>query len=195
MNNNLHELAFLFDQSSEISSCYAEAQKGLQGLLDSQKKLSVSTNVTVSIFGSDYVNIADNMPIEKFKIGKSPIELSGTCPFIDSAVKLIDDMGVRLAKTPEDKRPSKIIVVLVNFGRDNASKNYTYPQLAERIKHQTEVYSWSFYMLTDFSINMEKLGIKEDSTFLVKRSDKNSFIEEYKNLSDAIAALRTEAAE
>lgn len=191
MNSNLHELIFLFDQSSKISELYGEAQKGLKNLLDSQKKCPADTNVSMYMFGSGYAKIAENIPIAKLKINKEPFGLSGVCPFVDSSVRLIDEIGERLGRTPEDSRPSKVIVILINFGRDNASKKYTYARLAERIKHQTEVYKWSFYLLTDFSINMEKLGIKEENTFIVKFSEKQSFIGEYQNLSDSITKLRT----
>lgn len=192
MNNNLHELVFLFDQSSTISDLYGEAQKGFKNLIESQKKCLTDTNVTISIFGNEYENVSDNIPISKVKISMEPLELSGTCPFVDSSVRIIDEVGARLSRTYEDARPSKVIVVLVNFGRDNASKSYTYDQLAEKIKHQTEVYKWSFYLLTDFSINMEKLGIPEENTFIVKLSEKNSFASEYQKLSDSILSLRQE---
>ena len=133
MNSNLHELVFLFDQSSKISEHYGEAQKGFKDLIESQKKCPKDTNVTISVFGSDYVTVAENTPIEKVKIGKGPFELSGTCPFVDSAERVIDEVGARLSRTIEYDRPSKVIVVLVNFDRDNASKSCTYGQLAEKI--------------------------------------------------------------
>ncbi len=195
MNNNLHEIVFLFDQSSKIKELYGEAQKGFNKFIENQKKCQTNTNITMCVFGNEYKTVADGVPIAKLKTGKELIELSGTCPFVDSAVRIIDEVGERLSKTPENDRPSKVIVVLINFGRDNASKNYTYSQLAEKIKHQTEVYKWSFYLLTDFSINMEKLAIPEENTFLVKLSDKNCFAAEYQNLSDSVSRLRKEISE
>lgn len=195
MNNNLHELVFLFDQSSKISDHYSEAQKGFKNLIESQKQCRTDTNVTISVFGGNYENIADNVPIAKIKISNELPELSGTCPFVDSAARIIDEVGARLSRTPEYDRPSKVIVILVNFDRDNASKSCTYNQLAEKIKHQTEVYKWSFYLLTDFSINMEKLGIPEENTFIVKLSEKNTFADEYRNLNDSISELRQKIAE
>lgn len=195
MNNNLHEMVFLFDQSSKIRDFYGEAQKGFKNLIESQKNCQTDANVTMCVFGSDYQTVADGVPIAKIKMNKELLKLSGSCPFVDSAVRIIDEVGERLSKTPEYDRPSKVIVVLVNFGRDNASKNYTYGQLAEKIKHQTEVYKWSFYLLTDFSINMEKLGLPEENTFIVKFSDKNSFADEYQKLSDSILRLREKTSE
>ncbi len=191
MNNKLHELVFTLDYSSETKKQYAQAKDAFKSLIEHQKKCPVETNITLNLFGSAYITLADNVPIDELKLNKNPFDINGICPFIDSAVRTIDDVGERLSKTPEDQRPSKVIVTLVILGKDNASKRYTYPQLAEKIKHQTEVYNWTFYLMTDLSINMEKLGISGDKTFMVDLSYENSFADEYKKLSDGIYALRT----
>lgn len=190
MNGNLHELVFILDQSSEIEEQYDDAQKGFMALIDAQKKSPADTHVTVNVFGSEYVAVCDGVPIEKadFKTALPP--LSGVCPLTDSAVKAIDDVGIRLNRTYEGCRPSKVIVTLVTFGRDNASKKHTYNDLAEVIKHQTEVYKWSFFLLTDFSINMEKLNIPEDNTVIVKKNEKDGFTKAYSELNEKITALR-----
>lgn len=190
MNGNLHELVFILDQSSEIEEQYDDAQKGFKALISAQKKSSADTHVTVNVFGGEYVTVCDGVPINKadFKTALPP--LSGVCPLTDSAVKAIDDVGIRLNRTYEGCRPSKVIVTLVAFGRDNASKKHTYNDLAEIIKHQTEVYKWSFFLLTDFSINMEKLNIPEDNTVIVKKNEKDGFTKAYSELNEKITALR-----
>lgn len=190
MNGNLHELVFILDQSSEIEEQYDDAQKGFKALISAQKKSSADTHVTVNVFGGKYVTVCDGVPINKadFKTALPP--LSGVCPLTDSAVKAIDDVGIRLNRTYEGCRPSKVIVTLVAFGRDNASKKHTYNDLAEIIKHQTEVYKWSFFLLTDFSINMEKLNIPEDNTVIVKKNEKDGFTKAYSELNEKITALR-----
>lgn len=192
MNSNLHELVFLLDQSTEIKDQIEEAQKGFKNLIVQQKKASYNTNVTLNVFGNDYWQISDGLPIQKFKTEKELFPLSGVCTLLDSAAKTVDDVGVRLCKTNENDRPSKVIVVLVTYGRDNASKKYTYPQLAEMIKHQTEVYKWTFLLLTDFSINMEKLNIPEENTIIVKKREKNGFTDAYAELNKRITEIRNQ---
>ena len=102
---------------------------------------------------------------------------------------MMDDIGVRLTNTPEEERPSKIIVTIVVFGRDNASKSCTYEKLREMIALQRDVYKWQFYLLTDFSINMEKLGIAEDDTIIIKHVNGDWFKEPFAELSDKIVGL------
>lgn len=192
MNNNLHELIFVLDQSAEIKDQYKDAERGFIELIEAQKKAKTDTAVTVNVFGSEYLTVCDNTPIEKFKTSEKLFPLSGVCPLIDSAKKAIFDAGERLNRTYEGCRPCKVIVVMVTFGRDNASKKHTYAELAEVIRHQTEVYKWSFFLLTDFSINMEKMNIPEDNTVIVKKSEPNAFIKAYLELNEKITALRNE---
>lgn len=194
MDNNLHELIFVLDQSTEITNQYKDAQKGLKALINAQKNAKTNTNVTLDVFGSEYATVCDGISINDVKFSDEIFPLSGVCPLIDSAVKAIDDVGIRLTRTYEDCRPSKVIVILVTFGRDNASKKHTYDELAEIIRHQTEVYKWSFFLLTDFSINMEKLNIPEDNTVIVKKNETDGFKKAYEELNEKITALRDKTA-
>lgn len=195
MNSNLHELIFVLDQSAEIKNQYSDAQKGFMELIEAQKKAKTDTAVTVNVFGSEYLTVCDNTPIKEFKVEKELFPLSGECPLIDSVEKAVFDVGERLNRTYEGCRPGKVIVVMVTFGRDNASKKHTYTELAEIIRHQTDVYKWSFFLLTDFSINMEKMNIPEDNTVIVKKNEPNAFIKAYMELNEKITALRDKVSE
>lgn len=190
MNNNLHELAFILDQSSSIKDMLDSAEKSFKNLLKKQGKFPGKTNITTSVFGSRYELLFDNLPVSKTDFSKKLFSPSGVCPLIDSAVKTIDDMGVRLAKTNEDDRPSQIIVSIVTFNRDNASKLHTYEELADQIRIQRDVYKWKFFLVTDFSINMEKLGISEDDTILMKLREPDSFEKAYDELGRKITEVR-----
>lgn len=195
MNSNLHELVFIMDQSIEIKDKLEEAVNEFKHFVSAQKKFPINANLTVDIFGSEYQTVFDNVPLEKVKFTKDPFPVSGECPLIDSAVKAIDDVGIRLNATWENDRPSKVIVTIVTFGRDNASKKHTYEELAEIIKHQTEVYKWTFFLMTDFSINMEKLGIPEDNTIIIKKKENDAFKKAYAELNEKLTSLRTPAEE
>ena len=53
------------------------------------------------------------------------------------------------------------------------------------------MYKWKFYLITDFSINMEKLGIGEDDTIILKKDNPDAFKNAYDELNEKITALRT----
>ena len=78
----------------------------------------------------------------------------------------IDKIGKWLSDMPEEERPSKNLIVIMTDGEENASKDYTLAKVQEMIKHQTEVYDWSFvYMGMDITSKdaAESLGINNRS--------------------------------
>ncbi len=190
MNDRLHELVFILNESSSISEKLVGASESLKNLFKEQETEGYQTNVTLTIFSDGFQSVYDNLPIEKAKLAEEKISSSSICPLIDSVDKTMYDVGVRLNNTAEQDRPSKVIVVIVAFGTDNASKKHTYDQLREYISIQTNIYKWKFYLATDFSRNMEKLGIPEDDTFIFKHDDEDMFGNVYRELSAKILDYR-----
>lgn len=69
-------------------------------------------------------------------------------PSASSAIgRTIDELGARLERTAEADRPGKVIVAILTDGLENASRQYTWHDVSDRIKHQTEKYSWEFLFL------------------------------------------------
>lgn len=164
MRNDLHELAVVLDQTATAEKYLDEFAKSFKTFIKSQKEMNCSTNFTVTSYGSEFIAHYDGVPLEKVKIQGNKLNPNGVSNFLDSAAETIDLIGKRLAATAENERPSRVIVVLTVFGRDNASKKVTYEQLNEIIARQTNIYNWKFFLVTDFSIVMEKLGISPDDT-------------------------------
>ena len=60
---------------------------------------------------------------------------------------LVDvDLGVGAA-TPEDERPSKVVVVVCTDGEDNKSRRYTAEHLRNLTRQQQEQYGWEFVFM------------------------------------------------
>jgi hypothetical protein len=71
----------------------------------------------------------------------------GMTALLDAVGRTIDDVGARLAATPEAERPAKVIVAILTDGQENASRDYTFAKVSAMIKHQQEKYSWEFLFL------------------------------------------------
>jgi len=56
----------------------------------------------------------------------------------------IKNVGIRLANTPEEQRPEKVMVITITDGEENSSREYTGAQVKEMIEEQTKTYNWSF---------------------------------------------------
>ena len=191
MKDNLVQLLFAFDYALIPPGHGEEASKALKNFNAALKKTDKEIRVSAISFNDGEEIKIVNQPIEKIKPIKFNNDKNGTgaCSMLDKTSKMMDDIGVRLTNTPEEERPSQIVVTIIVFGRDNASKRCTYEQLRDMIAHQRDVYKWKFYLVTDFSINMEKLGIAEDDTIMIKHSKNDWFKEPFAELANKITEL------
>ncbi len=191
MKDNLTQLLFTFDYALIPPGHHDEALKALKKFAEDLKSTNKEIRVSgISFNDGEEIKIV-NMPLEKIRLPKlmSNTGSNGACSMLDKTSKLMDDIGIRLTNTPEEERPSQIILTIMVFGRDNASKNCTYERLRDMIAHQRDVYKWKFFLITDFSINMEKLGIAEEDTIMIKHTQGDWFRQPVGELSDKIVGL------
>ena len=188
MKDNFTEILFALDCSATACSQQENALKAFKSFVAAKKKSACEINVSAVAFAGKYMDAFTNVPVAKLKPSQYvfPKDASGACAMLDAAQYLMDSAGKRYSDTPEEERPSKVVMAITVFGRDNASKTCTYEKLKEMIAHQRDIYKWKFYLVTDFSINMEKLGIAEDDTILIKKNDKDWFNEPFASLGAMI---------
>ncbi|MBP5604881.1 MAG: hypothetical protein J6X60_04995 [Ruminiclostridium sp.] len=191
MKDNLTQLLFAFDYALIPPGHGAEVCKALKKFVSTVKKSNKELRVSAISFNDGEEIKIVNTPIDKIKLPDFSLgsKANGACSMLDKTSKLMDDIGIRLTNTPEEERPSQIILTIMVFGRDNASKNCTYERLKEMIALQRDVYKWKFFLITDFSINMEKLGIAEEDTIMVKHVTGDWFKEPFSQLSERIVGL------
>ena len=72
---------------------------------------------------------------------------AGMTALFDCACQTIDKAGERFAALPEDKRPDRVLCVMLTDGMENASQEFTRADLLKRIEHQRDHYSWQFVYL------------------------------------------------
>ncbi len=66
------------------------------------------------------------------------------------------------AAMSEDGRPSRVIVIIMTDGLENASKGFTAPQVFDLIVQQRDIYKWDFVYLganQDAIATAAKMGI------------------------------------
>lgn len=197
MNNKLTLQLFAFDCNAISKERHDDALKAIKKFGAALRKTGRTQHCSGIRFVRDReISICD-LPLEKFRMDKIGVENDGTgiCAMLDRTSQLMDDEGVRLNDTPEEERPSQVIMTIIVFGRDNASVNCTYEKLHDMIALQRDVYKWKFFLMTDFTINMEKLGIAENDTIIIKKSEKDMFARPFAELTEKIVKLLNEAKE
>ena len=163
MKENLSELVFILDRSGSMESMCAEAIGGFNSFLEEQKKLPGEAKLTVVLFDHEYTFLCNGQDIKSVEPLTDKIYTArGTTALLDAVGRTVDEVGKRLAATPEDQRPSKVLVAILTDGQENASSSYTKAKIQEIIKHQTDKYAWQFLFLAsnqDAFSEAQQLGI------------------------------------
>ena len=189
MNSELTLQIFAFDCNAIPEAQHDNAVTAIKKFGAALKKTGRKQNVSGVRFTHDQEITVKNKPLEKFKIkGLVESEGTGSCPMLDRTADIMNKVGARLSEEREEDRPSQVIMTIIVFGRDNASVHYTYDNLREMIALQRDVYKWKFFLLTDFSINMEKLGISEEDTIIIKKSEADWFEKPFAELTEKMVA-------
>ncbi len=193
MKEKYCELLFGFDCGSVAETQSENALKAFKSFVAAQKKLDGEANLTGVSFNNRISTVFDNKPIKKITAKDYRFDMSdgrGECCMLDAVSQLMDEAGERLSNTPEEERPSQVIVVITVFGRDNSSKKCTHERLKEMIALQSYIYKWKFILATDYTINMEKLGIDPDDTIVIKHDTDDMFGPAYKQINEMVAKIR-----
>lgn len=107
-----------------------------------QTRLSLVFFATETDCRHESIPIAEVVPLDQ----DSYVPGGGTA-LLDAIGETIDRLGNKLAALPEADRPGHVTVAILTDGEENSSRHYTWLQIADRIKHQTETYSWEFLFL------------------------------------------------
>lgn len=162
MRNDYIHITLIVDKSGSMYTSKEDVISGIKKIIDEQKA-NKEGKCTVSLYTfSDKVD-------ETF-VGKDVNEIpnfeyspDGLTAMNDGLGIAIDNTGKWLAAMNEEDRPGKVLVAVFTDGKENASKEYTLKQVQDKIKEQTEVYSWQFiYIGCDITTTKaaEDLGFK-----------------------------------
>lgn len=157
-------LVFCIDESGSMYSSSNEVVSGFKKMIDEQRAIK-DGKVTVSLYRfNDKVTEnflgKDINEIEDFEYNPSSVTKMN-----DGIGTAIDNVGKWLYEKDKngEEMPGKTIFVLFTDGMENSSREYTLKQIQDKIKEQTEKYSWEFvYMGTDITTSKasDELGFK-----------------------------------
>jgi uncharacterized protein YegL len=148
MKTGLTEIACILDRSGSMGNIIDEAIGGLNKFLDDQKAEDGDANITIALFDDHYDVIYDNVDIQTIpQITRDMYNPRGMTALYDAIGLTMTSIGKRLAKTAEEDRPEKVMIVILTDGQENSSCEYSASKIADMIKHQEETYSWAFVYL------------------------------------------------
>ena len=169
-SNNLTEIAFILDQSGSMDSIKAGTLEGVNAFLDQQKRENAAYPVrfSLTLFSTKIDARHFSIPVTEVpSLNDTTYLPDGGTALLDAIGITIDSLGKRLAETLEAERPAKVIVAIMTDGEENSSRVFTWDQISEKIKHQTEVYKWEFLFMganQDAIANASRINISVESS-------------------------------
>ena len=160
-NPNYTHVTLVVDRSGSMSSMRVEAQDGINLLLREQFMEEGEVSFTVVDFDTEIVEV-ESMRREAFEYQLVP---RGSTALLDATAHAILKTGEDLAALEEDKRPGKVLFVVITDGQENASRRFELPAVQEMIARQTNEYRWNFQYIGTAANAWEgaRLGMRTSS--------------------------------
>lgn len=144
MKDNYTHIKAIVDRSGSMATCKDDMINGLNEFFKGQAELEGTCLVDYSQFDTVYEEVfADTISYA----AKAVLEPRGLTALNDAIGKGATDLGAKLAKMKEEDRPSKVIVVVVTDGGENASQEWSVESVKALVKQQTDKYNWEFVFL------------------------------------------------
>ena len=148
MNRNLSEIVFVLDRSGSMGDCAQAAISGFNEFLRDQREQAGEARISLVLFDDQYETPYCSIPIgEATDLDARTFVPRGSTALLDAIGRAIDELGARLAAAPEPRRPGLVVVAILTDGLENASRQFSWRDIADRINHQRDVYNWQFVFL------------------------------------------------
>lgn len=181
-------IVILLDRSGSMAGLESDTVKGIQKLIDEQKK--VKGKCYFSLYQFDSVDpdecIIDNKDLQNVTWDGTSFIPRGTTP-------LLDAIGKTIAKTKQrvtDK--TKVLFVIVTDGLENASREWNKAKVKEVIEERTEKGKWEFIYLganQDAIKEAANYGISPQSSATYNPTRASTTVM-YNSVSNVISASR-----
>lgn len=168
-DKDLTEIVFILDRSGSMAARISDVIGGFNTMVADQRKQPGRAVATVVLFdtGED-TWLHEACPIEGLQdLTRAQYEARGGTALYDAVANAVKRVGARLARTPEERRPGKVVVVIFTDGEENSSVEYDYrrggaERLRQVIEHQKTKYNWGFTFIgtnQDAVLEAGKIGV------------------------------------
>lgn len=148
MREDLTEVAVVLDRSGSMEEIRSDAMGSFNAFLARQKSGAGELRLTLVLFNHELETAYAAVPIATVPpLDEATYVPGGSTAMLDALGRTIDELGARLAATPEAERPGKVLVAVITDGLENASRDYSFRQVRHRVRRQREKYDWEFLFL------------------------------------------------
>lgn len=158
-------IGILVDRSGSMESMKQDMTGGIAAFIEAQKSVPGDCDVTLAQFDTHYEIVYAPTPIATAP-SYQLVPRGGTA-LLDGIGRFVTEIGASLARRREDRRPGKVLIVIVTDGDENSSQRWTRQSVHDLVVHQQEAYRWEFVFLganIDSFTVAESFGIARNST-------------------------------
>ncbi len=143
MKEDLTDITIILDRSGSMETVRADTIGGFNAFLAEQKAVPGAATLSLVQFDNEYETVHSVTRIQDVpELTAQTFVPRGSTALLDAIGRTVIATGARLAALPEADRPGKVLLVIMTDGQENASAEFTRPQIFDMITHQREKYQW-----------------------------------------------------
>jgi hypothetical protein len=150
-NFNLTDVTVLIDRSLSMSELVGATVSGFNAFLDKQRDTAARTKKRCElqlIQFDDDCEVGPRLDVSRHPMLKAENFVPrGHTALLDAIGRSIDESGQRFEALPDERRPGKVVFVILTDGADDASHMYSAAEIREKIRVQSNTYQWDFIYL------------------------------------------------
>ena len=174
------EIAYILDRSGSMEAVTEAAIAGFnQFLRDQQQGELVGEGIarlTLVLFDDVCLVPIDNLPVsEVVSLDTTTYVPRGSTALLDAIGTTIDAFKRRIRGLPRSHQPAKVIFAIFTDGAENASRRFTWRDIAGKIGRRREKDGWEFLFLAanqDAIATAAQMSIRSHDTATVGYHDK-----------------------
>ncbi len=183
------DITIVLDRSGSMQSIKKETIKGFNGFISSQLKMKINARITLVQFDNEYELLYEAVKLKHVnELNDDTYIPRGMTALLDAIGRTVKLTRDRYKQAKKEKRPDKVLFVIITDGQENNSTSYNRDMIFKKIKKMEDKHSWEFIFLganQDAIAEAHNYGInaKRAMTFA---ADAIGTKEVYKSISDNI---------
>jgi len=151
MKNDYTHIAVILDHTGSMETIRDDTIGGFNAFLNTQKSQPGLASLTLVQFDSQdpYEIVYQFKPLAEVpELTRETFVPRATTPLLDAIGRGINDLEKSLVDRTEDERPSRVVMVIITDGQENASREFRKDQIEKMIKDKQEESAWQFVFLS-----------------------------------------------
>ena len=168
---NYTAISLLVDRSGSMTAIRSDAEGGINAFLAEQEQGQGRRTVRITTFDTQLELHCPSTPVAD--VPRFELHPRGATALLDAMAREIDAFGAELAGMPQSQRPGHVLFAVMTDGEENSSVEFTWTQVAERVRHQEETYGWTVLYLganQDAIATAAKLGVSAGQSMTYRAS-------------------------